>query len=355
MSEKELLGDIEHSIRRIDSLEFIPATQIALKESRSKSMYFDEHHELLYYKLDDVYVVMFHPRWRTVTETVSGLYIFLISVGLVPSFIFLSILLAIKKRQSKSFMKMIIDSPKISNNFTSLPEFGRYIKNQIDSQRRTILKTSELQRDLMHGIAHEIKGPLSRINFSLEEMSVKCNSEDIGIIQKSLDELDNMASELLVYSRFEFNENLVLKKSVDLHELIEESMSKASYHYPKINFSCKNTSAKINCNYELFERALFNILKNCGRFAKSKCRISVVKGKYRIDICIEDDGCGIPPGRREDVFKPFIRYDQAYLSDSAGVGLGLAICHSIIKRHNGSVTISESQLGGALFHISIPN
>jgi two-component system osmolarity sensor histidine kinase EnvZ len=71
-------------------------------------------------------------------------------------------------------------------------------------------------------------------------------------------------------------------------------------------------------------------------------------------ITIDDDGPGIPPNRRDDVFKPFLRLDDARNQDEAGSGLGLAIARDIARSHGGDVMLSDSPMGGLRAAVRIP-
>jgi two-component system osmolarity sensor histidine kinase EnvZ len=71
-------------------------------------------------------------------------------------------------------------------------------------------------------------------------------------------------------------------------------------------------------------------------------------------ITVDDDGPGIPPAKREEVFKPFVRLDQARNQDSSGTGLGLAIARDIARSHGGDITLEDSPLGGLRAVIRIP-
>jgi two-component system osmolarity sensor histidine kinase EnvZ len=71
-------------------------------------------------------------------------------------------------------------------------------------------------------------------------------------------------------------------------------------------------------------------------------------------VSIDDDGPGIPAERREDVFKPFVRLDEARNVDEGGSGLGLAIARDIARAHGGDVLLSDSPLGGLRATVRVP-
>ena len=69
---------------------------------------------------------------------------------------------------------------------------------------------------------------------------------------------------------------------------------------------------------------------------------------------MDDDGPGIPPQLREDVFKPFLRLDDARNQDEGGTGLGLAIARDIARSHGGDIILTESPMGGLRAAVRIP-
>ena len=73
-----------------------------------------------------------------------------------------------------------------------------------------------------------------------------------------------------------------------------------------------------------------------------------------LTVTIDDDGPGIPAHLREDVFKPFLRLDDARNQDEGGTGLGLAIARDIARSHGGDITLSESPLGGLRATVRVP-
>ena len=71
-------------------------------------------------------------------------------------------------------------------------------------------------------------------------------------------------------------------------------------------------------------------------------------------ISVDDDGPGIPHQLREEVFKPFLRLDDARNQDEGGTGLGLAIARDIARSHGGEIALSDSPLGGLRATVRVP-
>ena len=97
------------------------------------------------------------------------------------------------------------------------------------------------------------------------------------------------------------------------------------------------------------ERAVNNLLSNAIRHAHSAVHISVSQVGGKSQLCVEDDGVGIPESDRSRLFEPFARNDRARARGTGGFGMGLAITRRIARWHGGDINIDQSGLGGARF------
>jgi two-component system, OmpR family, osmolarity sensor histidine kinase EnvZ len=102
-----------------------------------------------------------------------------------------------------------------------------------------------------------------------------------------------------------------------------------------------------------FKRCLANLVSNAARFG-SAIAITGHRDHRWLTVTIDDNGPGIPPSLREEVFKPFLRLDNARNQDEGGTGLGLAIARDIARSHGGEITLSDSPLGGLRATVRIP-
>jgi two-component system osmolarity sensor histidine kinase EnvZ len=102
-----------------------------------------------------------------------------------------------------------------------------------------------------------------------------------------------------------------------------------------------------------FKRCLGNLVSNASRFADA-IDINGHRDHRYLTVTVDDDGPGIPPNMREEVFKPFLRLDDARNQDQGGTGLGLAIARDIARSHGGDITLSDSPLGGLRATVRVP-
>jgi two-component system osmolarity sensor histidine kinase EnvZ len=102
-----------------------------------------------------------------------------------------------------------------------------------------------------------------------------------------------------------------------------------------------------------FKRCLANLVTNAARYGKS-IAINGQRDHRYLTVTVEDDGPGIPAHLREEVFKPFLRLDNARNQDEGGTGLGLAIARDIARSHGGDITLGDSPMGGLRASVRIP-
>ncbi|MBQ4847431.1 ATP-binding protein [Pseudoalteromonas sp. MMG005] len=224
------------------------------------------------------------------------------------------------------------------------------------------LERINLQRDLLHGVAHEFRSPMARMQFALDMLEDAQPSEKAELtatIHKSLQGLDDLVKELLYYAKLKDGSALLHFTPTNLSELIDDAIAVVSGFYPHVTFVNSGKNITLDADSNLLKRLLVNILRNAGRFAHAQCNVTILRLHYEVKIYIEDDGIGIPPGKSERIFEPFTRLDPSRSRDSGGCGLGLAIAHSIAQLHRGHILVEEAQgsenaLSGACFSLTLP-
>ena len=109
----------------------------------------------------------------------------------------------------------------------------------------------------------------------------------------------------------------------------------------------------IHVRPKAFNRLLANVIGNSLRYAKN-VKVEAIHTKGSLTVIIDDDGPGIPASNRENVFKPFVRLDEARNLDASGTGLGLSIARDIARGHGGDITLDDSPLGGLRAVVRVP-
>ncbi|HEY9029862.1 MAG TPA: ATP-binding protein [Kangiella sp.] len=241
---------------------------------------------------------------------------------------------------------------------TNIPKLVEHINDLRKEHQQSLYN----QRDLMHAVAHEFRGPMARLSFALDlfnDKTSEARKEKLTTdMHDALDELDALVREVLGYSRLKHGQHPLQLSEFNIKELTEDVCDKVkTIHNNKqfVIYSQPNQGSVLYADKNLIERALINLVRNAARFSISTVQINLTEYNESIDIQVEDDGPGIPPGKRKRIFEPFTRLDFSRNRDSGGAGLGLAIAKGIVSRHHGKIWAEDSRaLNGALFTISMP-
>lgn len=241
---------------------------------------------------------------------------------------------------------------------TNIPKLIEHINDLRKEHQQSLYN----QRDLMHAVAHEFRGPMARLSFALDLFNDKTSDSRkeklTDDMHDALDELDALVREVLGYSRLKHGQHPLQLSKFNIKELTQDVCDKVkTIHHNKqfVIYSQLNQGSTLYADKNLIERALINLVRNAARFSISTVQINLTEYNDTIDIQVEDDGPGIPPGKRKRIFEPFTRLDFSRNRDSGGAGLGLAIAKGIISRHHGKIWAEDSRiLNGALFTITMP-
>lgn len=250
-----------------------------------------------------------------------------------------------------------------TGNFSSRAKIvGKGAMNELASVFNSMSDRIELlvtgQRELLHAVSHDLRTPLSRVFFNLdnalsaETMEEKDN--ELKKMDRSLVNLNDLVRELLEYIRLDEPQTPELKINVGLEPILIEIQEMVNDIKPEINLSVNCAHLEIYSSPKDLRRVLENLVTNALRHAQNKIIIDCSKEKEFIHLNVEDDGEGIPPEERDKVFKPFYRLDHSRNQKTGGSGLGLAIVSRIMGKHGGTISVSDNQLGGASFKLTFP-
>jgi two-component system, OmpR family, osmolarity sensor histidine kinase EnvZ len=141
----------------------------------------------------------------------------------------------------------------------------------------------------------------------------------------------------------------------NLRDLLQEIHEEAQVYGMPVDLRIRKRREEIvlPLKRQAFKRAITNLVSNAMRFGDQVVIRAAVEGQW-VRIEVDDNGPGIPPDERANVFKPFYRLDHARNQDESNTGLGLAIARDIAKSHGGDITLGESSMGGLRAIISVP-
>ena len=210
------------------------------------------------------------------------------------------------------------------------------------------------KKQLIDGIAHELRTPLVRLRYRLE-MSENLTGAGSQALNRDIGQLEALIEELLTYARLDRPQTELHLSTPDLPVWLQTHINDVQSVNPQRKLLTAITPGAYGAlDMRLMERVLDNLMNNAMRYSETTLRIGLdLQGSQAI-LCVEDDGPGIEPAEREKVFEPFVRLDPSRDRATGGCGLGLAIVRSIAQAMGGSVRCEASELGGARFVFSWP-
>ena len=209
-------------------------------------------------------------------------------------------------------------------------------------------------QEMSNAVSHEIKTPLSRMQFEIELAqhagSVAEVRNSLANIKTDIDAIDGLVKATLGYAileRADLALNLCEHNFTSLIPAIVESVKHDMRPEIAITTKLQPDADRVVCDVHLFETVLRNLLYNAGRYAAARISVTFTSRDGSNELLVEDDGPGIPERERGRVFQSFVQLEPS-AGKKVGYGLGLAIVKRAIEWHGGQVHIDSSALGGAL-------
>ena len=212
------------------------------------------------------------------------------------------------------------------------------------------------KKQLIDGIAHELRTPLVRLRYRLE-MSDNLSDDEARGLNRDISELEGLIDELLTFARLDRPQTDLTLSERDLSHWLRERTAELRYIHPErqILLTLPDTPTVARVDVRLMDRVLDNLINNALRYSQRTLRITLDVDESQRVLAVEDDGPGIPEQERERVFDPFVRLDPSRDRATGGCGLGLAIVRSIAVAMKGQVALDTSRDGGARFRFSWPS
>ena len=215
---------------------------------------------------------------------------------------------------------------------------------EFERMRKRILRHLNQRSEMLSGISHDLRTPLTRIKLQLAFIKDK---EITKKLSNDVDEMEKMLNEYLQFSKSSFTEK---NENFNLSALIEETVRKYENQNILIN---QEKDVYFNGKKNLIKRCLNNLIDNATNFG-NKINVQQKKVKKNILILVEDNGPGISESEYENVLKPFYKIDKSRNQTKSSVGLGLSIASDIIRSHGGNIELGKSELGGLKIKIVLP-
>ena len=268
----------------------------------------------------------------------------------VPAFIVVIISLIFLKNQTRPITALAKAAEKFGRG-ENVDEFKpsgaaeiRQAGYEFDRMRKRIMRHLNQRSEMLSGISHDLRTPLTRMKLQTEFIKDKSLAEKLT---EDINEMEKMLNEYLQFTSSSFIEKDEL---FNLSDLMCEII---------IKYNNKNITKEIpprvylNGRKNLIKRCLNNLIENSIKYA-NKINIELLKNKTNLVIKVEDDGPGIPDSEYDNVFKPFYKIDKGRADSKSSVGLGLSIASDIVRSHGGNIKLNKSNLNGLEVKIFLP-
>lgn len=217
-------------------------------------------------------------------------------------------------------------------------------------QMRDRITTHVEQRTTMlAGVSHDLRTVLTRFKLELAMLE---DTPETRSLQSDVNEMQHMLEDYLAFAKGDGGEEA---KPTNLRELLTEVCEDSQIYGSVIDVKMRKRDERLvlPLKRQALKRAITNLVTNAARFGDNIIIRAATEGQW-VRIEVDDDGPGIPPSERENVFRPFYRLDHARNQDEGNSGLGLAIARDIAKSHGGEIALGESSKGGLRAIISLP-
>ncbi|MDG4882182.1 ATP-binding protein [Mesorhizobium sp. WSM4884] len=213
--------------------------------------------------------------------------------------------------------------------------------------RERIERQIEQRTAMLTGVSHDLRTILTRFKLQLALAGGKAETK--AALNQDIDDMQSMLEGYLSFARGEAAEDT---GRFDLKTYFQKMDEEARLRKAKLTTTLTGDPA-VHVRPKAFARLLSNVIGNAFRYAKT-VEVNANHGRGSLTVTIDDDGPGIAPDKREEVFKPFLRLDEARNLDASGTGLGLSIARDIARSHGGDITLEDSPLGGLRAVIRVP-
>lgn len=212
--------------------------------------------------------------------------------------------------------------------------------------RERIKRQIKTRIDMLSGISHDLRTPLTRMKLQLEMVQ---DDDARNELTHDVQQMEHMIQEYLDFAQGESGEEPV---ELNFNLLIWEVIGEYQRMNAHVQFT-PESEITLRLKPLAIRRVLYNLIDNAIRYGTS-CMLHLEQVEQKALLTVTDNGPGIPKEQRDDVFRPFNRLDTARNVNTGGAGLGLTITRDAVQSHGGTITLQESDLGGLKVIVTLP-
>jgi len=233
---------------------------------------------------------------------------------------------------------------------------------QIQAQANALAEVDRLKTALLSMVSHDFRSPLTSIKANVGSLLQEDTTMDsqtqratLQAVDEETDRLNRLVGNILDFSRLEAQAWATKKECTPVAELVGPVL--ASFddaQNERIRLELDSTQDLWIDSVQMTQ-VLRNLIENSLKYSRGQITVRVNLEGKEIGIDVIDSGPGLPKGEEQDIFKPFYRAAAFRESSLPGMGMGLAVCKGLVEAHHGTLTASNRDEGGAIFHIAMPN
>jgi two-component system osmolarity sensor histidine kinase EnvZ len=303
-------------------------------------------------KLDQANLRFVAPRGQA---AVSNSHIFLVwMVG--TSVVLLTVAILFLRNQIKPVLRLAEAADAFGKGRPVPPDFRprgarevRQASQAFLEMRDRIRHHVEQRTNMLAGVSHDLRTVLTRFKL---ELALLGEAPEVEALKSDVKEMQHMLEEYLAFAKGDGGE---VAEPTNVSELLEEVQEETEHLGTPIEVRMRQPrhDLVLPLKRQAFKRAVTNLVTNAARFGDTVIIRAATEDVW-LRIEIDDDGPGIPPAERDNVFRPFYRLDHGRSEVSGNTGLGLAIARDIARSHGGDIALGESSMGGLRATMRVP-
>jgi PAS domain S-box-containing protein len=224
----------------------------------------------------------------------------------------------------------------------------------------------QMRADFVATVSHELRTPLSaiygaavtlrRTDLSLdEEMRLRL----LQMISEESDRLAQIVNDVLLASHLDSGQLKLQVAAVDAKKVTESVVDAARTHLPDgitLAFDAPKKLAHVAADEQQLRQVLVNLVENAVKYSPEggPVEVKLTEGDRYVRWAVSDKGLGIPAGERRRIFEKFYRLDPNMTRGIGGTGLGLYICHELVRRLDGRIWVEPRRGKGSTFYVELP-
>ena len=240
------------------------------------------------------------------------------------------------------------------------------LRNAAEKEKAAVLaKNEQLRANLLRSISHDLRTPLTSISGNADTLLHSYNVLDEQTRKQIFTDIYDDAQWLTGLVENLLSITKIADGSVKLRlsdQVVDDIVSEALRHIDRrsaehhITVDCGDEPLLVRVDAGLIMQVLINLVNNAVKYtpAGSNIQITAIQRGNTAEICVSDNGLGIPDELKERVFEMFFAGGNPIGDSRRSLGLGLTLCQAIIHAHNGEMTLKDNSPHGCIFSFTVP-